>query len=302
MTKKPLISIIMNCYNSDRYLKEAIDSIYAQTFTDWEIVFWDNVSTDSSAAIANSYDYQLKYYLADKNTPLGAARNLAMEKATGSYIAFLDCDDLYLPNKLEMQMQSIRHSKSVLCYGSAIIIDESGAEIRKDIVRNNSGPIFAELLQRYEINMQSVMLRRDVLEENNIRFDETFCYCPDYNMFMQVAANGSVAVIKECLVKYRKLENSLSSTTYHLIHKEMRATLDLLFRDKALYKRYKKPAGVAYKMLSYYEAIDYINTGDYMNARVCVARAATVRVRYWLLYFLLFLPVPSGVFMRKLVG
>ena len=96
---KPLVSVIMNCYNGDRFLRQAIDSVYCQTYDNWEIIFWDNASTDSSAKIARSYDDKIRYFLATKNTPLGEARNLALNKASGKYVAFLDCDDLYFPNK-----------------------------------------------------------------------------------------------------------------------------------------------------------------------------------------------------------
>ena len=104
-SSQPLVSVIMNCYNSELYLKESIDSIYAQTYSNLEIIFWDNASTDKSSEIAKSYDNKLKYFLAQKNTNLGEARNAALENAQGKYIAFLDCDDLFLENKLKSSCQ-----------------------------------------------------------------------------------------------------------------------------------------------------------------------------------------------------
>ena len=77
---QPLISVIMNCYNGAKFLEEAIDSIYSQTYSNWEIIFWDNASTDDSASIAKSYDDRLKYHLALETTPLGEARDLALKK------------------------------------------------------------------------------------------------------------------------------------------------------------------------------------------------------------------------------
>ena len=79
-SQTPLVSIIMNCYNGAKFLEEAIDSIYTQTYSNWEIVFWDNASTDDSASIAKSYDDRLKYHLALETTPLGEARDLALKK------------------------------------------------------------------------------------------------------------------------------------------------------------------------------------------------------------------------------
>jgi glycosyltransferase involved in cell wall biosynthesis len=126
MDNTPLVSILMNCFNGEKYLNEAIDSIYAQTYQNWEIVFWDNASTDRSASIAKGYDKRIKYHLAPENTPLGEARNLALKKASGQYIAFLDCDDIYLPDKLEQQVKLMQSKEYVMCYGSVAVIDESG--------------------------------------------------------------------------------------------------------------------------------------------------------------------------------
>ena len=104
----PLISIIMNCYNGEKYLREAINSVYAQTYQNWEIIFWDNASNDTSGDIAKSYDSKLKYYYAKKNTKLYEARNYALDKCSGEYVAFLDCDDVWLTNKIQLQMQYIK--------------------------------------------------------------------------------------------------------------------------------------------------------------------------------------------------
>ena len=110
----PNISVIMNCFNGEKYLREAIDSIYAQTYPNWEIIFWDNASSDNSSRIANSYDKKLKYYRSDKNTRLGEARVNALEKALGDYVAFLDVDDIFLPFMLEEQLNTFNNSTEEL--------------------------------------------------------------------------------------------------------------------------------------------------------------------------------------------
>ena len=101
----PLISIIMNCYNGEDFLHESIKSILNQTYRNWELIFWDNQSKDKSSEIFKSYkDERLKYFLAKEHTTLYKARNLAIEKSKGDYIAFLDTDDLWEKEKLELQM------------------------------------------------------------------------------------------------------------------------------------------------------------------------------------------------------
>jgi len=97
---RPTVSILMNCLNGARYLREALDSVFAQTYTDWEILFWDDASTDESAKIAKSYGRKLRYFRGLGGMPLGYSRNCGLEKARGEYLAFLDCDDVWLPTHL----------------------------------------------------------------------------------------------------------------------------------------------------------------------------------------------------------
>ena len=102
---KPLVSIIMNCYNGERFLQESIKSVLSQTYENWELIFWDNQSKDKSAEIFKSFnDKRLKYYFAEKHTLLSEARNEAIKRSTGEFVAFLDTDDYWERDKLELQL------------------------------------------------------------------------------------------------------------------------------------------------------------------------------------------------------
>lgn len=130
MNSLPLISIVVNCFNSDKYLEIALDSAISQTYKNWEIIFWDNQSTDNSASIVNSYnDDRIKYFYAPVHTPLGEARNLAIEKAQGLWIACLDCDDIWHKEKLQFAFEewnNCEHKDSVaLIYSKTVYIDEN---------------------------------------------------------------------------------------------------------------------------------------------------------------------------------
>ena len=97
---KPLVSIIVNCFNGERYLKEALTSVLNQSYQNWEIIFWDNRSNDNSKNILNSFkDKRIKYFFAEKHTTLYQARNLAIQKSSGDLLAFIDADDLWEKNK-----------------------------------------------------------------------------------------------------------------------------------------------------------------------------------------------------------
>jgi glycosyltransferase involved in cell wall biosynthesis len=299
--KRPLVSIVMNCYNSDRFLKEAIDSVYAQSFSDWEIIFWDNASTDKSAEIAKSYDKRLKYFCVDETTPLGEARKHAINKAESRYIAFLDCDDMYLPEKLNKQVQFMEEGQYAMSYSGAIVIDENGKTIRRIAVKNKSGYVFGELLEKYEINMQTVMVRREILEQEGIVFQSNLRYCPDHNLFMEIASRARVGVIHDFMVKYRVLSDSLSRKTLHLVSSEIKYTLDrILERDPIISDRFPGPIKAAYAKLSYYDAINNISQGNLKKARTDLKSVLSQRWQYIVLYFILFLPLQPEVFLRLL--
>ena len=119
INEQPFVSIIMNCFNGETYLKESINSILSQTYQNWELIFWDNKSQDKSAEIFKGYeDKRLKYFCATEHTTLYKARNLAIEKARGDYIAFLDTDDLWEYNKLEMQVPLFFNPEIAVVYSN----------------------------------------------------------------------------------------------------------------------------------------------------------------------------------------
>ena len=101
-----LVSVIMNCYNSEIYLKESLKSILNQDYKNWELIFLDNHSTDNSKKIFNSFkDKRFKYFRLNKKHPLGIARHKASCKAKGKYLCFLDTDDIWLPKKFPHKLK-----------------------------------------------------------------------------------------------------------------------------------------------------------------------------------------------------
>ena len=134
-SEKPLVSVIINCFNGEKYLREALDSVITQTYKNWEIIFWDNQSTDKSAEIFKSYkDSRLKYYCASSHAAiLYEARNYALKKANGDFIAFLDVDDWWLPNKLEKQIPLFDDPDVGLVYGNVWSFFEK--KIRKKFLK-----------------------------------------------------------------------------------------------------------------------------------------------------------------------
>ena len=122
-----LVSIITPSYNSSKFMEDCINSVLYQTYTNWEIIFWDNASTDRTAEIAQSYDNKLRYFRSDETTVLGKARVNASKQVQGDYIAFLDDDDLWLESKLEQQLAIFLQSDNQIgmVYGRSEIFYEN---------------------------------------------------------------------------------------------------------------------------------------------------------------------------------
>lgn len=298
----PLVSIVMNCYNGEHFLREAIDSIYAQSYTNWEIIFWDNGSSDDSAKIAKSYDARLKYFFASNTTPLGEARNLALKKVSGEYIAFLDCDDRYLPDKLFMQVEKMKSGQYAMCYGGVIVINESGHEIRRDNILDMEGKFFDQLLLRYNINMQTVMIRRSILLGADLSFNPTLKFSPDYDLFMRIAIDNAICSVSNYLVEYRKVKDSLTTKLVDRIPVEMEYTLSELYKinsssDEAIEKGFK----VAFQMLYFYKSLPFLKSGEYSEARELILKSVRVRKIYLIYYMATFIPIVRSFLLKVIM-
>ena len=290
---RPLVSIIMNCYNSERYLREAIDSIYAQTYDNWEIIFWDNASTDGSPDIAKSYDNRLRYYRGDSPISLGAARNKALEHVQGDYVAFLDCDDMWMPEKIEKQLKAFADPKVGLVYSDAIYINQNAVDFRLYSKKRYSvGRCFSKLLADYYLCMPTVMIRRSVLEHEVQAFDPRFELIEEVDLFLRVSYQWELAIVNEPLVKYRVHAESGTWSKGYLVADEMECLLD---KFNELYPGFSKQYASESKSIKKYhhtvKAYYYLRMGDRRRARKCAAQYALRSIRASLIYLSSLMPV-----------
>ena len=209
----PEVSVIINCFNGERYLREAIDSVYGQSFLGWEIVFWDNASTDMSGEIARGCDSRLRYFRGNKTVSLGLARNLAMENARGSYIAFLDCDDWWVPEKLESQMRCFQDPQVGLAYSDWILFNEKGyACARYNGRRAPQGWVFEQTLFNNFTCLSTLMIKREVVRRDGILFDPQFSYIEDTDFITRIARSWKFAYVPRALTWYRMHSASATAT------------------------------------------------------------------------------------------
>jgi len=222
----------MNCFNSDKYLREAIECVYAQTCSDWEIVFWDNASTDTSATIAQSYNSKLHYFRGERTVPLGEARNLALTKARGDFIAFLDCDDLWLPNKLTGQLPLFEQNSKVGIVISDTIFFKGNKEVKQLYAKSKppTGNVFQALLTNYFISLETAIVRRSALESLNHWFDNRFNMVEESDLFTRIAHDWELAYVDQVLAKWRMHDSNWSYLKKDLAVQEKQLLLDKFCR------------------------------------------------------------------------
>jgi len=131
--KLPLISVVMNCHNGQAFLKESIKSLTSQTYKNWELIFWDNNSTDKSEEILKQFnDRRIKYFKSDSYLKLYRARNLAINQTKGEFVTFLDTDDLWNNKKLEKQLEICEKNKNIkFVYSNFFILNQNSNKLFK---------------------------------------------------------------------------------------------------------------------------------------------------------------------------
>lgn len=205
----PLVSILMNCYNGEKYLREAIESVLAQTYQNWEVIFWDNQSTDRSAAIFKSYsDPRLKYFYAPTHTNLGGGRAAAWPHLTGEFIAILDADDVWLPQKLEKQLPLFADPEVGIVCSNALFFNEKTEKVRYVRKYPPTGWVFEKLLLDYYIVLVTLVFRKSSAEKLSRTFDPDFSSITDFDLVLRLSLISKLALCPEILAKWRVHENS----------------------------------------------------------------------------------------------
>jgi glycosyltransferase involved in cell wall biosynthesis len=289
---KPLVSILMNCYNSATYLREAIESVYAQSYDNWEIIFWDNASTDSSAEIANSYDSKLKYFYGETNIPLYAARNEAIKKAEGELIAFLDCDDLWLPEKLEKQIKVFGDERIGASFHDVVYFNEKDGDLRQLYKTRPfyEGECFRDLLSDYYISILTVMVRKSTLEKLAYVFDTRFQMIGDADLLRRIALDWQLAYVDAALGKWREHAESLSHKVPEKFAEETELLLDTYEKDIPSFEEiYGKEISILRSQNAYIRAKASWRRGDGSAARAEL-KGSLVTKRNYMLYGLSFFP------------
>ena len=235
--KEELVSIIMNCYNGEKYLEKSIKSVIAQTYKNWELIFWDNVSQDNSKKIVDQFpDVRIKYFKSKNFKKLYEVRNLAIQKASGKFISFLDTDDMWKKNKLKIQVEFFSNNEDFdIVYSNYFILDEK--KNNKNIKFKNeqySGMIFQDLLKNYTVGIGTVCLKRKIFKDHS--FNNDFDIIGDFDFFLKLSEKKKIGYIHDTLLYYRLHGSNLSKKKIYIIVDEIKKWIQNKKKDP-LYKK-----------------------------------------------------------------
>ncbi|WP_300704133.1 glycosyltransferase [uncultured Campylobacter sp.] len=210
---QPLVSVIMPCYNRERYISEAIESILDQTYTNFEFIILDNCSTDNTYEIAKEYakkDKRIIVLQNEENRGFVYSHNKLLSLAKGKYIALMHDDDISLPQRFEKQVRYMEDNPDITVLGTLI---ESFPVKGSDWVIPANADLMSLLLQFHNPIAQSTnMIRTEFVKNNNIKFLEDYYYVVDYKFYMQILeCGGKITNLDEVLLLYRFDNHSCSS-------------------------------------------------------------------------------------------
>lgn len=269
----PLVSVIMNCRNGETYLREAIDSVFAQTYDNWEIVFFDNASTDQSEVIARGYGSKLHYHRGTEMLSLGAARNAAIANATGDLIAFLDVDDRWLPDKLALQVAIFTAAPKVdFVYSNYYTFHVSSGRTVLGFLRPQpSGSVFGPFLRHYPVNLQTVVVRSSALNKLNGLLDPSLEVSEEYDLFMRLLYTSQASYLNQPTAVYR-VHNKMSSVVnidkYPVENRYILEKLRSMVPD--INKRYPNEIAYLEAKIGYWYAVAHMHKGNTASARAAL--------------------------------
>ena len=198
----PRVSVVIPTYNYARYVPEAIDSVLAQSFEELEIIVVDDGSTDKTAEVLRAFGGQLRV-IRQERRGLSAARNTGIRAARGQYLAFLDSDDLWLPEKVSLQVARLDAEPEVgLVYAETLLFDDSTPATltpHSYWASHPSGKILPWLVRQNVIPSPTPMV-----------FDETLSACEDWDMWIRIGRVCEIAYVNRVLAKYRQHRENMS--------------------------------------------------------------------------------------------
>ena len=240
--EEKLVSIIMNCFNGEDYLFDALKSVHSQSYYNFELIFYDNCSTDNSKKIFESFkDYRFKYFKSKKKEMLGLARLNALKKTKGIFFLFFDCDDYMLPNKLAVQIKLFKNKHIGAVYSNSFFFSKyRKKKLYKIHPRDNAGNIFYDLIENYYISLDTVIFKKKIVEKLPESLDSNFNLIHDLDLIIRLSKVYQIKYCPEVLSYWRAHRTSTSNNSYLRFAKEKKIfekkIINLYPKDEKLVK------------------------------------------------------------------
>lgn len=300
----PKVSINLCCYNSEKYLRETLDSIVNQTFKDWELIVIDDGSSDSTGLLIREYQdkgYPIFYHY-QNNSGLSNSRNKALELSKGKYIAFIDHDDLWVANKLKLQVQMLETNERIgLIHSNWVSFNAKGYQVTMFSRPQPCGMVFQNQLDDYSFGIPTVMIRREVLKELDHFFEPSLTICEEVDLFLRICLIWEVGYIHDVLARYRMHSKSL------LVSKGDRYGIELEYianKQKQLlgdkYHLYEKEIARLFARAAYQKAYYQMSIGDYSIARILIRPYLLSWPKLILAYYATYIPFKHFQLILKL--
>ena len=238
----PQVSVIIPTFNRAQMVRRAIESVLAQTFRDFELIVVDDGSTDETRAFLESQKDKIVALFHERNRGPAAARNTGIAASNAPMIAFLDSDDYWLPQKLEVQASFFRqHPQAIACQTEEVWIRRGKRVNPKKIHRKPSGHIFVPSLRLCLISPSAIMIKKQILDQIGW-FDETLPACEDYDLWLRLTCKWPVHLItKPFVVKHGGHPDQLSAKFWGMDRFRIRSIVKVLCSDE-LSKEYREAA------------------------------------------------------------
>jgi len=231
--KKPLVSVIIPTFNRASMVVEAVDSVLAQSYQPLEIIVVDDGSTDDTEARLAGYGERIKVIRCSLNRGVSAARNCGIRRSCASYVALLDSDDLWLPGKVERQMDFfLKQPEARICQTEEIWIRRGKRVNPRRKHRKYSGYIFPHCLPLCIVSPSAVMIKQELLSQVGL-FDEQLPACEDYDLWLRIAAHFPIFLLEEPLIiKRGGHADQLSGTVLFLDRYRIQSLCKLLQKEE----------------------------------------------------------------------
>lgn len=296
--KQELVSVIINSFNGAKFLKKSINSVLNQTYKNLEIIFWDNASTDETKEkIQDFSDVRLKPFFSTSFKKLYDAKHQAILNSNGKYLAFLDVDDWWQPDKLMKQIKAMNEEKNHISCTNYWIVNEKKNYIKKAfkerLKKDNS---FNNALKKYFIGMSSLVISSKIYHELKYGFDASFEVIGDYDLVLRILRNNKITYLNETLSYYRWHDSNLSHKKFRLNILELIMWKKKLSKDKQFFS--SKNLVYIEDHLIYLISVYFKKKKNKINLSLFLKKTKTIKNKL-LIIIIFFIPLKLFNFIRS---